>query len=167
MWGVTEKKIRAAFEEAERKGALLFIDEADSFLRTRDRAQHSWELSFVNEFLTSMESFRGILICCTNLLEELDNASLRRFQWKVMFRTPDAAGRERLFRKYFGKADAAAKARLEEMDGVVPGDFKAVFVRLGFLPEKERPAPLVLEELEKELAVRCGGKRETVGFTTA
>jgi SpoVK/Ycf46/Vps4 family AAA+-type ATPase len=60
--GDSEKAIAAAFRQAEREGALLMIDEVDSFLRDRDGAHHSWEVTRVNEMLTRMESFGGIFI---------------------------------------------------------------------------------------------------------
>ena len=43
--GETEKRIRAAFEEATSEDAVLVIDEADSFLHNRDQAVRSWEVS--------------------------------------------------------------------------------------------------------------------------
>lgn len=55
--GESEKAIAAAFRQAERDGALLMIDEVDGFLRDRDGAHHSWEVTRVNEMLTRMESF--------------------------------------------------------------------------------------------------------------
>ena len=77
--GQTEQNIREAFEEAEKDHAILFIDEADSFFINRQTAIRSWEVSQTNELLTQMENYKGILICCTNLLDNLDNAVLRRF----------------------------------------------------------------------------------------
>jgi transitional endoplasmic reticulum ATPase len=56
MWlGESEKTIAAAFEEASDLRAFLIIDEADSLLRDRLAAQHSWEITQVNEMLTQME----------------------------------------------------------------------------------------------------------------
>ena len=91
--GMTERHIAAAFAEAEREGAVLVLDEADSFLFPRGRARRSWEISFTNELLTRLERFRGILVCTTNRLTGLDDASLRRFTAKVAFDylTPDGA----------------------------------------------------------------------------
>jgi hypothetical protein len=37
----------------------------------------SWEISFVNEFLSAMEHFTGIFVATTNRLEGLDTASIR------------------------------------------------------------------------------------------
>lgn len=47
--GQTEQAIAAAFREAERDGAVLLFDEADSFLRDRRTALQSWEVTQVND----------------------------------------------------------------------------------------------------------------------
>ena len=57
--GETEHNIRDAFEEAENEEAILIIDEVDTMLFSRGRAQRSWEISHTNEFLTQMERYRG------------------------------------------------------------------------------------------------------------
>ena len=61
------------------------LDEADSFLQDRKDAQRSWEISQVNEMLTQIESFEGVFIASTNLMDSLDAAALRRFDLKVHF----------------------------------------------------------------------------------
>ena len=81
--GETEKRIARAFRSAETEGALLLIDEVDSFLQDRRQAQRSWEVTAVNELLTQMESFSGLFIASTNLMRGLDQASLRRFDLKT------------------------------------------------------------------------------------
>jgi transitional endoplasmic reticulum ATPase len=69
MWlGESEKTIAAAFEEAADLRALLIIDEADSLLRDRLAAQHSWEITQVNEMLTQMERHPYPFACTTNAL---------------------------------------------------------------------------------------------------
>ena len=83
--GESEQNIKQAFAEAEAEEAILIIDEADSLLFSRERAQQSWEISFTNEFLTQMERFKGILICTTNRLKDIDHASIRRFNYKIGF----------------------------------------------------------------------------------
>jgi SpoVK/Ycf46/Vps4 family AAA+-type ATPase len=83
--GGTEKHIANAFKQASEQGAVLLIDEVDSFLQDRTRSRQSWERTQVNEMLTQMESFDGIFIASTNLMNELDPASIRRFDAKIYF----------------------------------------------------------------------------------
>ncbi|UKI42714.1 MAG: ATP-binding protein [Candidatus Melainabacteria bacterium] len=77
--GETEQNIAAAFSEAKSKKAMLIFDEADTFLQDRNNAVRSWEVAQVNEMLTQMEAAEYPFICTTNLLDTLDEASLRRF----------------------------------------------------------------------------------------
>ena len=83
--GQTEQNIAAAFENAARDGAILMIDEVDSFLQDRGQAVRGWEVQQVNELLTQMEHFDGIFIASTNLMEGIDQAALRRFDLKLRF----------------------------------------------------------------------------------
>jgi SpoVK/Ycf46/Vps4 family AAA+-type ATPase len=42
--GENEKNIAAAFEEAAAEDGALFLDEADSFLQSREHASAGWEV---------------------------------------------------------------------------------------------------------------------------
>lgn len=61
---------------------LRNIDEIDTFLYSQETAIHSWEVSAVNELLTSLEECRCFCICTTNRFKELDAAAVRRFSYK-------------------------------------------------------------------------------------
>ena len=64
---------------------IINKDKNYSFLQNRNNAQRSWEISQVNEMLTRMESHEYPFVCTTNLLDSLDEASLRRFTFKIKF----------------------------------------------------------------------------------
>lgn len=83
--GETERNIARAFRQAAREGTVLMIDEVDSFLQDRRNASASWQVTEVNEMLTQMEDFCGVFIASTNLIEGIDQASLRRFDVKARF----------------------------------------------------------------------------------
>ena len=83
--GETEQNMARMFDEAGDENAVLLLDEADSFLRSRRLAERSYEVTEVNEMLQGMERFAGIFICTTNLFDELDEAALRRFTFKIRF----------------------------------------------------------------------------------
>jgi transitional endoplasmic reticulum ATPase len=163
--GETEANIAAAFAEAEEREGLLLLDEADSFLRSREGAQRRWEVTQVNEFLTQMESFRGILVCCTNFVESLDVASLRRFSWKISFSSPDARSRRELFKRYFAApVDEAVGSALDRLDGLVPADFALVARKLGLHGAADVDASQIVAELAAERGARGAGRR-AIGFT--
>ena len=50
-----------------------------------------------NIFLEQIEKFRGMLIATTNLLENIDKAFSRRFNYKIEFKKPDKIQREKLW----------------------------------------------------------------------
>ncbi|MET0209515.1 MAG: ATP-binding protein, partial [Burkholderiaceae bacterium] len=129
--GETEQNMARMFDEAEREGAVLLLDEADSFLRNRQRAERTYEVTEVNEMLQGMERFGGVFVCTTNLFDELDEAALRRFSFKIRFKPLEPAQRERMFVAEALAGDAAAltdeqRKRLAVLDVLTPGDFAAV-----------------------------------------
>lgn len=83
--GETEKNMAKKFAEAQKQKAILFFDEFDSFLSSREMHSRSWELSQVNEMLTQIERFNGILFAATNQRAMIDKAAIRRFDFKVDF----------------------------------------------------------------------------------
>lgn len=167
MWlGGSEKNIAGAFRQAEQDGALLLIDEIDSFLQDRRGAQQSWEFSQVNEMLTQMESFAGVFIASTNLMEGLDQAALRRFDLKVKFDFLKPEQAAALMRRYCGILAIAEPppeqmARLMRLHKLTPGDFATVIRQSRFRPITSSAA--LIAALEAECAVKEGA-RAAIGF---
>lgn len=168
--GESEKNIRDAFLKAESEQAVLVIDEADSLLYSRDRARNSWEISFTNEFLARMERFRGILICSTNRIKDLDSASLRRFVVKLEFDylTPD--GNVIFYRKLLAglvskPVPSSVVRQLCAIDDLAPGDFSTVKKRFSIYPQQELNHGLLVRALGEETRLKKthAGKR-VVGF---
>jgi SpoVK/Ycf46/Vps4 family AAA+-type ATPase len=158
--GETEQRIARMFDEARQQHAVLILDEADSLLRSRVSAEHSWEVTQVNELLTQMEAFDGIFICTTNLVGMLDPASLRRFDWKVHFRPLSARQRWALFAQEFlrlGGTLAAARSvepRIARLEGLCAGDVATV-VRQYRLLDIEPEAMEFALRLEAEVRLRA------------
>ena len=163
--GGTEERIAAAFAEAEAEKAILFLDEIDGLLQSRSRADHTWEVTQVNELLQQMENFDGVLVCATNFFDNLDPAVLRRFTFKIEFGYLDGDGKRRFFERMFGTPLSEVEcARLDAIDDLAPGDFRTVRQSLHYLGAAVDNA-MRLGELEKESAVKRAGRRRVVmGF---
>ena len=167
MWvGENEKNVAEAFKQAEEDGALLLIDEVDSFLQDRRGAKASWESRLVNEMLTQMESFSGVFVASTNLMTGLDQAALRRFDLKVKFDflKPDQAC-ELLVRQCLHLGIEAPStlllAQIARMNNLTPGDFAAIarqnrFRRIGTAAD-------LIGALEAECGIKEGAK-SSMGF---
>lgn len=160
--GETEQKIAAMFKQARQEGALLLLDEADSFLNERQSARNSWEVSAVNEMLTQMERFDGLFICSTNLMQRLDAASLRRFALKIRFDYLRPEQRWRLFREHVPKAakwpEADCRAALDRLSNLTPGDFATVRRQAALFNLTLTP-----EELLNRLQQECRSKTDRTG----
>jgi SpoVK/Ycf46/Vps4 family AAA+-type ATPase len=167
--GETEQNMARMFDEAQAEQAVLLLDEADSFLRSRRRAERNYEVSEVNEMLQGMERFAGVFICTTNLFDELDEAALRRFTFKIQFKPLTAAQRERMFIAEALGGDAALlddeqRGRLALLDLLAPGDFAAVRRQVDVLGEAFTPAEF-LSQLESEHRVKPEVRhRRGIGF---
>ena len=135
--GGTEQNIAQAFEQAKADNALLVLDEVDTFLFSREGANRSWERSQVNEMLTQIERFEGLMVVSTNLIEVLDPAALRRFDLKLKF--DYLTLKQRLD---FAKQQAEILglpllseedlSQIESLNLLTPGDFAAVARRHQF-----------------------------------
>ncbi|CAG4955260.1 unnamed protein product [Colias eurytheme] len=89
-----------------RKGVLLFIDEADAFLRKRSSEHISEDLrAALNAFLyrTSDQSTRIMLVLASNTPQQFDSAINDRLDKMIEFGLPGLEERERLIRLYFDK----------------------------------------------------------------
>ena len=164
--GETEKNLAKLFTEARDEGALLFLDEADSFFQDRASAHMSWEITRVNEMLTQMESFAGVFLCATNLVDSLDRASLRRFSMKIEFRPLLREARWTMLLRLVPAAegDRGLRAVLDRLDGgLTAGDFAAV-ARQAKLAGAEGDARAIVAMLEQELLLRRRGTTRAIGF---
>lgn len=154
--GGTEQNIREMFREAEEKKAILFLDEADSFLQERCGADHSWEVTQVNELLTQMENFKGIFIAATNFNNNLDSASRRRFALKIKFNYLQPDGIAKVWQAFFPKIECPQDAR--ELKSLAPGDFNAVYGTFRYYDESEITAESIVQALLHE--IECKDTRE-------
>ena len=167
--GETEQNMAKMFEEAQTENAVLLLDEADSFLRSRQRAERTYEVTEVNEMLQGMERFGGLFICTTNLFDELDEAALRRFTFKVRFKPMKAEQRLAMFVAEALAGDATQltaerRQRLAVLDQLAPGDFAAVKRQVEILAVAFEPDEF-LAQLESEHRIKPGVReRRGIGF---
>lgn len=132
--GQSEQNIRDAFREAEAEKAILFFDEIDGLLRDRAGANHSWEVTQVNELMQQMENFDGVMVAATNFFKSLDPAVMRRFTFKLQFDFLDDAGKLHFFEHMFRtKLSGEEAEELKKIPLLCPGDFRTVRQSLYYL----------------------------------
>ena len=164
--GESEQNIARAFRQAEQEGALLLIDEVDSFLADRRGAKYYWEVSMVNEMLTQMEAFSGVFIASTNWMTGLDQAAMRRFDLKVKFDFLRPEQTRELLCRYCEQLQFPAPQpdllhRVTRLSCLTPGDFATVLRQSRFRPIASAAA--LVSALEAECAMKKEAKA-SLGF---
>lgn len=117
--GETEKHIDKIFKTAQHNHYLLFFDEADILFGKRTGVQDSHD-KYANlstaYLLQRIEEYDGVLVLATNLMDQFDDAFVRRLRFVIKFRNLDGEGRKRLWEKVLaGGLPPAADVSLEEL----------------------------------------------------
>jgi SpoVK/Ycf46/Vps4 family AAA+-type ATPase len=167
--GMSEQLIADAFRKTEREGAVLLIDEADSFLYSRDSSRRTWENTLVNEFLTSLEECREFCICTTNRIDGLDPAALRRFSFKMPFTYAKPEQVETLYDSilapYINMAMSSAERRkLLSLSNLTPGDFHVVKNQNWLAPKGDLTHEKFIAALDAEQNAKLERAARRVGF---
>lgn len=99
--GETEKNLQAVFREARHSSCILFFDECDALFGKRSEVKDSHDRNANVEtayLLQQIEEYDGVCVLATNLLQNIDEAFLRRITFVVHFPFPDAETRQRIYR---------------------------------------------------------------------
>lgn len=170
--GQTEERIARAFAKAERDGAVLLIDEIEGFMQSRAGADHSWQITQVNEMLTQLESYQGVFIATTNLVHTFDVAAQRRFDAFVQFDYLRSTQALVLLRDMIARTtgerptlDQTQRRRLAAVPNLTPGDFAAVS-RRAKLFGRLADIDWWIAALERDAAAKPDAPR-TLGFLAA
>ena len=166
--GDTEKNIANAFREAQEENAVLIFDEVDGFLAERGQAKVNWEVTQVNEMLVQMEKFEGIFIATTNLIDHLDQASLRRFDMKLEFKSLEPKQLEKIFSSYLETLKLTATEQelhqIKSLKNLTPGDFSTIKRQSKF--KKITSASEFIVRLKEEQKLKKLQDGKVMGFTS-
>ncbi|MDD6056031.1 MAG: ATP-binding protein [Helicobacteraceae bacterium] len=179
--GESEKNVRKIFDtykaikEESKQEPILLLDEADQFLSTRTTSGSGADKmhnQMQNIFLEQIEKFSGILIATTNLLETLDTAFARRFNYKIEFKRPNLDQRLKLWEKLLPKGapfsknfDINSLAKHSLSGGQISLVIKNTAYKIAALKKPEFSTQSFLEEIKKELESNFDNTRE-MGFNT-
>lgn len=99
--GEGEKNLVAYFRAAEEQDAVLFIDEADTFLSRRlpssnENSKHYNSMS--NELYQLIENYNGCIVFASNHIKDFDPAVLSRIIEPIEFKLPDKPTRIKLIK---------------------------------------------------------------------
>jgi len=162
--GDTEKHVDEILNQGERASAVLFFDEADVLFSNRiektSNASEQFSNMMVGYLLQRIERHDGLVILATNLRHAIDDAFLRRFEFRIEFPRPTAAERLRIWELMLPptveRSPAVDLEAIAEAHRLVGGEIrnaalKAIFLaaRKGVpLDQKQLKAAIALELLE-------------------
>jgi SpoVK/Ycf46/Vps4 family AAA+-type ATPase len=153
--GETEKNMVAIFNKAKNNApCLLFLDEIDSVLSSREKGEADHVRKAKTIFLTEFDKIRGVegvhIVGATNLPWELDSAARRRFDQSFHIPLPDYETRESIILRFYSGTDIDTvldanqlHEMVEKMEGrSIDGLYKilnaASFARVQMLEETDR-----------------------------
>jgi len=91
-----ESELVATFDRAKRYNAVLLIDEADVFVRTR--GDNVMQNALTSVFLRMMEYWDGLLFMTTNRSDDIDDAIISRCMAVISYTRPELTERRALWR---------------------------------------------------------------------
>lgn len=108
--GTTAKNLRAVFEHAARRAAVLLLDEFDALAKMRDDANEIGELKrIVNSLIQNIDMFpRLYVIAATNHEHLLDPAIWRRFDVVIQLTLPGPDERTALLKHFLQSNEIAS-----------------------------------------------------------
>ena len=163
--GESEQNIASAFRRAEAEHAILFFDEVDGLVQSRDNAQASWQVTQVNELLQQMENFDGVMVAATNFCKNLDPAIMRRFTFKLEFDYLDDDGKKIFFERFFNTVvNEEENKALKEILNLAPGDFRTVRQEHFYLDEAQTNLDRIAALKEECALKKDGNKSAKIGF---
>ena len=114
-----------------------------------------------------MENFEGIFIATTNLMDNLDKASLRRFDLKLEFNSLKPEQAWKMFEEFakklkLSKVDKILQKDIISLNNLTPGDFAAVVRQNRFHPIESVDDFLV--RLQDEVKVKHMDNSSKMGF---
>ena len=179
--GESEKNVRKIFDDFKilskkaKVDPILLLNEADQFLSSRTEGAGSSADKMHNQmqniFLEQIEQFEGILIATTNLLENLDKAFSRRFNYKIEFKKPGRKQRKRLWHfmlpekaDYHEELDVNELSKYELTGGQINLIIRNTAYKVAVRDESIFSVQDFMEEIEKEIGSSFDGGSKSMGF---
>jgi SpoVK/Ycf46/Vps4 family AAA+-type ATPase len=161
--GQDQKNIEMLFKKASDTNSLIFFDEVDSVLTSRDITSELHQKQLVNQILIELDRTEQTVFAATNYAKNLDSALLRRFDFKLNFQYLTTKQVLTLYEEYFGKCSLTITERLMKLYNLTPGDF-AIAVRRNCMSKKPLSDNKNLEILTQENNRKIPSK--AIGFVS-
>jgi hypothetical protein len=147
-----EKTLKDTLIRAQRWGAVMLIDEADVYIKSR--ADNLASNAVVGVFLRVLEYFNGLLFLTTNRVDDIDEAIISRCIAMLRYQSPDHADRCKIWRVMTEQFSLpVAEGLIDELATIFPGasgrDIKGLTKLVAKFCQQKQLAP------ELEVFKRC------------
>lgn len=180
LYSTTENVVTLFREARAQAPCVLFMDEVDSVIASRDFASTTSEEGpkTTNQMLTELVATRGtgvIIMMATNFFDRLDTAAIRegRVDFKIQLPPPDAAARRAIITHTLtraGNAVACQPAALEQAvkrwEGFSAARIRSVVDQAVRHAEKSKKKQIVYTDLQQALRVMQGAHGERISEST-
>ena len=165
--GDTEKNLAALFKDARLYKYGILMDECDSILTARSKAERLWEKTQTSQMLTLLDQHSMPVFLTTNFADQLDGALTRRISLAIEFRYLQSEGVLEAFRSLLG---VEPPDWITELEFLTPGNFVALARRARLLGIEDN-APELAKALTKmndhARFLETGRATQAIGFRTS
>lgn len=159
--GQSERNVARIFRQVHQQNAILFLDEVDSLLCSRESLSNQFERQLVNEFLQQIEQSELTIFAATNHAQMIDKAALRRFDFKLTLDYLNQQQVLKLYQEVVGKISKIEQQQLMQMRQLTAGDF-AIIARRNRLSRKPLTNVQIIQLLQEENNRKQ--QRQSIGF---
>ncbi len=142
--GETEKNLQKIFTEAQGANCILFFDETDALFGKRSEVKdsHDRHANIETAFLLQQtEEYEGVILMATNLLQNIDEAFMRRINFVINFPFPTHEVRKEIWENFLSTGmpveDDVDLDFLSKQFQVSGGSIKNIVVHAAFLAAAE------------------------------
>jgi DNA polymerase III delta prime subunit len=182
-YGDSQKTVKSCFQKMRKiancsdNPPVFLLNEADQLIHTRlDLSQScaTVENAIQNIILEELETFPGVFIATTNLMDNIDEAFFRRFNYKIELPFPDADCRRQLWKLHL--PDSIPGANYIDIDFLAEnylltgGQIKLIVANACSQAMMKQHANMHITQLDMEKYVEMEGlrniqfKRKRIGF---
>ena len=165
--GETEKNLARLFDAADKSGVILLFDEGESLFGKRSEVKDSrdkYANQEVNYLLQRLEEYSGLVIITTNIVDAIDTAFLRRFQFIINFPFPEETQREKIWRNMLPQETVAIREedyiKLSRLNAA-GGTIKNIVLRATFMAAESNRSAITMRHLLKATKSEYGKTGES------
>ncbi len=154
--GETSKNVESLFNEFDFSKSVLFFDEVDSVVSNRKNVNSEEIYRATISFMNQLDKLSGgTIIVATNMVDNIDEAIKRRFNFLVNFNTYTKEDINKVIELYFEKFSILKKERkilteifLVEIDNLLPSKIESFLKKYSLAEDYDEKSIMINNEFD-------------------